>query len=178
MRTITITFLIVCSSLLAYSQSSISGFFHAHNKGKETTSFFIPGWLFKAGFNLAAGEEEEMQQEMAAYQPLFKGLHGLHFLAVEESRDLPEGTVTRFVQKLRKKDYVPLLKMRSKGTSVNILMKTVERKDQTIVKKLLVVIQEENDLILCAISGKWKTEDLERLMKEEDVLELFADVKP
>lgn len=178
MKTIICILLILCSSLLAHSQNSISSFFHAHNKGKETTSFFIPGWLFKAGFNLAAGEDEELQQEMKAYQPLLKGLNGLHFLAVEESRDLPQGTVTRFVQKLRKKNYVPLLKMRSDGTSVNVLMKTVERKDQTVVKKLLVVIQEGNDLILCAISGKWKTEDLEQLMKEEDVLELFADVQP
>ncbi len=169
--------LLICGgSWAGYAQNTVNGFIQMHGQGEAATTLFIPGWLLKAGMNIAMNNDEELQAEMTTYKPLLKGLHGFRLLTVEEGKKLPTGTVARFVQKLKKRNYVPLVKVKSDGTAVNVLMRTVKRKKQTLVKKLLILVQEGNDLMVVVVNGRWNSNALQNLLKEEDILAHFASV--
>ncbi len=114
MKTLLLTIILLLSSWASYAQNAtLNSFFQAHRQSKETTSFAVPGWLIKLGINIASNDDQEMRAQMEPFRPLIKGLRGVRFLMVEESKNLPQGTVARFVQKLRKRDYEPLIKVKS-----------------------------------------------------------------
>lgn len=178
MKVLFLALLLGWGSLTAYAQTStFSNLLEADVQGDESTAFFVPGWLLKASLNVVLDGDEDSQEAFTPYQSFVNGLGSLRFFVAEEAEGSPEGTAKRFVQKLRKRDYVPLFKVRSKGSSVNILLRSQEQKDESYVKSFILVVESGRDLVVCFVHGRWRSEELQQLLQEEEVLDLLIKDK-
>jgi hypothetical protein len=165
--------LLINSGTIFAQTSTLEDFIETQGNGDDATSLYIPGWVIQSGVYFAAEEDAATNQELESLRPLINGISSLRFTMLKNSEAVAQGTVARFVQKLRKRQYEPLIKVKSDGSTVHILMRTEERDAQTKVCRLLLVIQDGDEVVLCSISGSWKMGTIKRLLQEQDIGKLL-----
>ncbi len=177
MKILLIVLCFVWSSSLAQAQNkTINDFYKTHRKGAESIGLLVPGWVVQAGINIAVGKESRRQ--LKPFRPFLRRLSSLRLLAVGEASQLPEGAVRNFVREVQQEDFSTLMRIKEETTHIDILVRIKERgpkkKRRSIVKNVLMVVEDEGEVAVFTINGRWQMEQLNKLLKEQKVHQLWA----
>jgi len=138
----------VCLLLCAFSfstqaQKTVDKFISKYLKHENTTALSLPGWLFEGSVKFAAKMEED--EEMMDYAKLSEYVKNIRVFVMEEGNAIPENAVKDLMKAMTEKDgYDEYIRIRSKGTNVNLF--AVEKKEK--IKQLVFFIDDEDDFIM------------------------------
>ncbi len=105
--------------------------------------------------------DEEDGPEMA----LAKQIHSMKVLDLEDCAPEVKARFTKRIADLNRDGYETLMRVNEKGEKVNILVK--EKKN--VIREMLIVCAGPDDCTLVLFKGKFKTEDIDRLINEENI---------
>jgi hypothetical protein len=157
-----IILLLLGMSLSSNAQNiELDAFFIKHKHHPNTIAMAIPGWLVKFGVNVS-----EDKEDVDEYRPVLKGLNSIRLLVMEEHNYASKKEVKRLVSTVRKHQYVDLVSVKSDGTSVHVLVKEKKTKKGTFIKHFMVLIEEEDQLVLVTLNGRWNKDFLKEILKD------------
>lgn len=131
----------------------------------------LPGWLIRLGLNAVVNPNNLDKEEMELFdkvRPLLRRLSGVRFLMT----DYPEAS--RKVKRLRKRFLGPrsrqrtqtLVKVRDGSTHVNVAMQIKRRKRKTVIRKLVIWVEDDGEMVAVVIKGRWNTKTIRKVIKD------------
>lgn len=174
--------LISLSILLSFSwaqaqNKTINTFYKTHKKGEGAIGLLIPGWVVQAGVNIMAGDKES-RRDLKPLRPFLRRLSSMRLLAVDGAKEMPKGAVNAFVREVQEQDFTTLARIREEGTKVNILVRVKERgpkkKRKSIVKNILLVVEDEGELAVFTINGRWHMGQINKLIQKKQFRDMLA----
>lgn len=129
----------------------------------------LPGWLIRTGINMAVQPKEMDREERARYdkiRPVMRRIRGVRFLVTDRPR--ASRKLTRMRQRFFKR-VEPLFKVRDGNTHIDLLVKVRRTKKKTIIKKLVCLVEDEGELVLVVLNGRWDTKTIQQLIKNVKV---------
>lgn len=164
MKQLFVILLLTISTASIAQQAQVNAMFAKYRAKPNTFAIALPGWLVRFGLSVS-GEMEEMKD----YKPLLRGLHHMKVLVMEDKNYASPEEIKRMVSHAKKVNFQDLLAVRSEGTRVNIMVREKETKRGGIIKNLLVVVSESDELILVSIKGRWKRNIINKMLKHNDI---------
>lgn len=160
---VAVLFFLCFFSTMSMAQNPKMDAFYAKYKYKpNTTTMLLPGWLVR--FGLSFTEEEK---ELKDFRPLMRGLNNMRLMVMEEENHASPEEVNTLIEHARKHQFNDLVSVREGDTRVNILIKTTKGKKKELIKNILIVVNEEDELVLVSFNGRWKKELLKELLEEQ-----------
>ena len=126
----------------------------------QRISLWVPGVVFK-------GAALFMQDEDPAVRQVVKRVRSARILVLEGARDKKFERKFRRLEK-RGKKLEPMVTVKSEDANVLIRMATA--RNGRFIKKLQVIVQEENTLVYISLKGKFRIEELKALAATQDIL--------
>ena len=175
-------FLIVClllsSMVLVHAQNkTINNFYKTHRKGEDAVGIRIPGWVVQAGINIGASDKES-REELKLFRPFLRRLIGIRLLSVDSGTKVSKEVVRTFIREVKGHNFNTLARIKDEGTNVDVLVRIKKRgpkkKRRSIVKNILLVVQEEGELAVFTVNGRWDMSQVKKILKEQQVRELWA----
>lgn len=168
-----IILLLLSMSLFSSAQNiELNAFFIQHRHHPNTVAMAIPGWLVKLGVN-----SSEAKEEVDEYRPLLRGLNNIRVLVMEEQNEASNKAAKRLIHNVRKDQFVDLVSIKDGGTTVHILVKEKNKKRRSFIKNVLILVQEQDELVLVTLNGRWNKDFLQKALKDGDVDFLGGVVK-
>ena len=171
------------SSYLLAQNKTINNFYKTQRKGGNAIGMRLPGWIVQAGINFSA-EGKEAKQDLQPIRPFLRNLRGVRILTIDQEAAIAQASIHQFVRDLKKKNnFASLISIKEEGSKVDILVNikkrkpslfTPKKKRKSIIKNILLVVQEEQELVVFAINGRWHMGQLNQLLKEEKTKELWV----
>ena len=96
---------------------------------------------------------------------LAKQIRSMKVLDLEDCDPEVKARFTKRIADLNRDGYETLMRVNEKGEKVNILVK--EKKN--VIREMLIVCAGPDDCTLVLFKGKFKTEDIDRLINEENI---------
>ncbi|MCP4441980.1 MAG: DUF4252 domain-containing protein [Aureispira sp.] len=153
----------LCWSIGLFGQTAKLNKFYAKYKARpNTTNIALPGWIVRFGAGIAAGKAEEIR----TFKPLLKGLRGMRILVSEGENYSSTTEVKAVVQDAKKHHFKDLVFVRDGSTRVNLMFRDKQRKQKAIVKNVLVLVSEEDELVMVSFKGRWKMKTLNKMMQQ------------
>lgn len=160
-----IILLILSMSFSTMAQNlELDAFFIKHRHHPNTIAMAVPGWLVKFGINIS-----EDKEDIDEYRPLLKGLNNIRLLVMEEHNYASEKEVKRLVRNVRKHNFVDLVSVKDGGTSVHILVKEKKTKRRELIKNVMILVAEKDELVLVTLNGRWKKEWLQKALEDGNI---------
>lgn len=172
-----IKFLLILLALPILMQAQtpeLRKFYRQHKKGNGVTKIALPGWIVKMGVGLAGkhiGEEKELVKK------LVKPLRGFRVLTVEDGKKQYRKKIPKLLKSAKKRNFKDLIMVRSPETAVHIMFKDKYKKSKKkrIIKRLVILVAEEDEFVLLSLRGHW---DLEKFLKEVKALDFIKEKSP
>lgn len=153
--------MLLISNLTFAQNTKIDAFFAKYRHRPNTISMALPGWLVKFGLNVS-GELEDANE----IRPLMRGLNNMKILVMEEKNYASPREVKNLIEHARKHEFKDLISVREEGSRVNIMLKTKHTQKGEIIKNVLILVSEEEELVLITFNGRWKKDALQKLLEE------------
>lgn len=178
MRIILISLGLLLGSCLFAQNKTINNFYKNQRKEGNAIGMHLPGWIVQAGVNLSA-EGKEAKQDLKPIRPFLRRLSSIRILTIDQEAEVAQSSINKFVKDLKKKNnFSSFLRIKEEGTKVDILVNIKERgpkkKRKSIIKNILLVVQEDQELVVMAINGRWHMGQINQLLQEEKTKELWA----
>ncbi len=164
MKAIIILLLISMSSGSMAQNLELDAFFIKHRHHPNTIAMALPGWLVKFGLNAS-----EAKEDVDEYRPLLRGLNNIRLLVMEEKNYASQKEINRLITSVRKHRYVDLLSVKEGTTSVHILVKEKKTKKRDLIRHVMILVAEEDELVLLTLNGRWKKELLQKALKDGNI---------
>lgn len=149
--------------------AAIRQFYRQQSRGQGKFKLFLSGWVVKLGIGIAS---KELGANKKIVKQFTKPLKNIRILTIEN----PDAKVYRKAKKMlssaHQKRYKDLLMVRDHGTSVNILMKEKvnKRSGNKRIKGLLILVQDEDQVVLLSIKGRWELQKIISNLQQLDLL--------
>lgn len=151
-------------SQITFAQNAkIDAFYAKYRHQPNTISMSLPGWLIRFGLS-TSGEQKETKE----IRPLMQGLNNMRVLVMEEKNHASPKDVNALVAHARSHQFNDLIAIKEADTKVNILLKTKKTKKGEIIRHLLILVSEADELVLVTFNGRWKKEILEKFLQEDE----------
>lgn len=137
----------------------------------------LPGWVIRTGVNIALKPKKMNKEERESFdkiRPILRRMSSVRVLVSERAEASRKG------ERLRKRFFSPqsrkrvesLIKVRDGDTQVNIFVKLKRKKKKTVIKKLVVLVEDEGEMVLVVLNGRWDTKTLRKAIKELNMKDL------
>ena len=146
--------------MLAQNQK-LNSFYAKYKHQPNTMAITLPGWLVKFGLSVS-GEQAEMKK----YKPLMRGFHSLRVLIMEEKNYASPEEVKALVKHAKEHRFKDLVAIKEGKDRVNILLREKKTKKKEIIKNIMILVSEEDELVLVTLNGRWKKSLLQKQLKE------------
>jgi hypothetical protein len=168
--------LFLCLPLLQAQNKTINEFYKTHRQGDNAFGIRVPGWVVQAGVNLAVGKED--REDLKPFRPFLRRLVNMRVLTVDDDAQLPKGAVKEFISKIKQQNFNTLTRIKDDGTHVEILIGIKERgpkkKRRKMVKNILLLVQDEGNMAVITINGRWDMKQVNQLVNDKQMRELIA----
>jgi Domain of unknown function (DUF4252) len=167
--------IIICLTLiinqLAFAQTeAIDRFVRQYKRGaKEKMDITLPGFIVRFGLNFV--DEDDL--EGIDVKRIGRKISELRVVTVEKEWDGQKPDFQKFLNDVRAENFEELLTVRDKGEHVNIM---VREKGDFIRDFLIVVDDNDNELVLVSISGKFTMDDINKVVENVQI-DKKGDVK-
>ncbi len=142
-KIIQIGLLIIACTSISFGQKSVDKFINKYLKHENTTALSLPGWFFEGSVKFASKMEDD--EDLADYVKLSEHVKNIRVFVMEEGNTIPENAVQELIKTMVNKDgYDEYLRIRSKGTNVNLF--AVEKKEK--IKQLVFLIDDQEEFIV------------------------------
>lgn len=162
--------------LIQAQNKTINEFYRTHRQGGDAIGIRVPGWIVQAGVNLSMNKEE--RKDLQPFRPFLRRLTNMRVLAVDGDEQLSKGVVKEFVNKIKQQNFNTLTRIKDDGTHVEILVGVKERgpkkKRRKIIKNILVLVQDEGEMAVITINGRWEMNQVNQLLNNKQMRELIA----
>ncbi|MGH1339776.1 MAG: DUF4252 domain-containing protein [Aureispira sp.] len=169
--------LLSCFSWVQAQNKTINDFYKTHRKGEDAVGMRIPGWMVQIGMNISAGDKES-REELKPLRPFLRRLNNVRMLSVDGGTKVPKAIVQNFVRTIQKHDFSTLARIKQEETRVDILIRVKERgpkkNRRNIVKNIILLVQDEGELNVFTVSGRWHMGQVNKILKERQVQELWT----
>jgi hypothetical protein len=170
-------FLLLSCPLVQAQNATLNQFYKQHRTGEEAISMLLPGWLVQASVNIGA-RDRAARQALKPLRPFLRRLSSVRLLTVEKA--LPQGAVQTLLQQIQQQDFSPILRIREGGSSIHLLVRLKERGSQhrrrSMVKNLLLVVEEANEVLVFTINGRWDMQQVQQLLQPPQTQALLASI--
>ena len=139
------------SFCLQAQSPSINSFIDKYVEMKEVTEFDLNGFLLKI-----EGETEDLE----------KRISNLRGLIIGENSQVPQTDIQNLLKGVKSENFEQLIKVRHEKQIVEILIKD----DGDHLTDALLLVNDEEELVLIALQGKLKFEDLQNINFDMDEL--------
>lgn len=134
----------------------------------------LPGWVIRTGINMAVKPKQMDRAERALYdkiRPAMRRIRGIRFFMTERPNASRKATRMRqrFFNPQSRKRVEPLVKVRDGNTKVDLFVKVRRTKKKTVIKKLVCLVEDEGEMVLVVLNGRWDTKMIQQLIKEVKV---------
>ncbi|BDS12025.1 DUF4252 domain-containing protein [Aureispira anguillae] len=161
----TIIVLLLGLSLSTMAQSAkLNTFYAKYKHSPNTLSIALPGWLVKLGINLS-----EDRKEINEYRPLLRGLHNMKVLVMEEKNYASPKEVNALIKDAQKHHFVNLLTVKEGGTRVNVMVREKKTPKEELIKNVLFLVAEEDELVLVTFNGRWRKSLVQKMLEKNEI---------
>lgn len=134
----------------------------------------LPGWLIRTGINIVVKPKQMERTERALYnkiRPAMRRIRGIRLLVTDRPEASRKATRMRqrFFNPQSRKRVEPMIKVRDGDTKVDLFVKVRRTKKKTIIKKLVCLVEDDGELVLVVLNGRWDTKMIQQLIKEVKV---------
>jgi hypothetical protein len=152
---------IILSTGTVAQNAKLNAFYAKYKHRPNTTSMTLPGWLIKIG--IAVSEED---QEWKEYKPLMRGLHSMKVLVMEEKNYASTKEVKALVNHAREHQFQDLIAVKDGKERINILLREKPKSKKGIIKNVMILVCEEDELVLVTFNGRWKKNQVTKMLKK------------
>lgn len=171
MKSLYILILICTLPILIQAQTpEIRQFFRQQKIKDDAVKVFLPGWIIRMGVGIAG---KEIGAEKKLVKEAVRPMHNLRVLTLENPTESQVKSVKKMAQHAKDRKFKEFLMIRDKGSSINIMMKDklLKKSGARIVKRLLVLVAEEDEVVIVSLKGRWNLQKLLKEMKGLDILQ-------
>jgi len=150
------------TTLINAQTLGIDAFFAKYRHAPNTIAFAVPGWLVNLGL-AASGEAAEYRE---IYQPVAKRLGSIRVLVMEDQNRSKPKEIKQLIKNAQHCNFQELLSVQDGNTTIKVMLREKQLKRKTIIKNILFLVAEEDNLVLATLNGRWKKEVLTKLLQE------------
>lgn len=162
-RLLLIATLTLLSVQLCGQSKGIKRFYKKYKRTENTFNMNAPGWLIRLGVSIAAKDMNDDPSEKAALS-LVKKIRKARLLLMEDKRHLDDGDLSAFFIELANEGFESVVETRDEGSEVDVMVVY----DKEYIKKMIVLVNEEDSFSMLALKTKIHEDDLEDVLKEAD----------
>lgn len=153
----TTLFLIITT--LSFGQTrALNKFINHHKTADNALAISVPGWMLDiVGYSARVlDEDDEEAREILA---LTDNISKVRVLIVEENTKISSDDINHLINGLKRDKFEELITVRSEEANIRLLIK--ERRN--IIKNITAVIEDDDQLILMTLSGRFDLDELKEM---------------
>lgn len=145
-------------AITGYGQDKeIRAIYKEQATGQGVTKIALPGWVARMGANIATDKEDKADPDNALMREFLRPLKQLRVMIVENpSKHLSE-RVRNLGKHINPKSYKEMITVRTEDAFVRVWMcdKLKKKKGIRFIKRLVLSVGQDDELILVSIKGRW-----------------------
>jgi hypothetical protein len=147
--------------MIGFAQSkSINQFYHTYKRGENVRNITLPGIVMKLGAGIAKKHVDDEGGKSAV--KLLKKVKKLRLLVMEDQNLVSPRAYNNLIQGVKNDKFDELISVRSGGTNVNFFIR--DNKDK--IKKMLILVSEEDTFVMISAKTKLKYEQITELINQ------------
>lgn len=163
MKTVKLIIAILFAPMLLMAQNkAITAFQEKYKDDRDASYIEISGSLFKFISSINAGDNEDIDPDLAAIAKIADGLTSMKILKIDKyASDVTSEEIANLKSSLKKDSYESLMSMKDGRKNINFMAQGKANE----LRNMLILVDDKEEFVIINIDGVLTSEDLSYLSR-------------